>query len=249
MRAALPRVPRAHRTPRMARAIVAVALGALGCVAPMCEAADGTDGTPPNEFWLGLYAIFYHLSAQNLSGPFVPPGVNVTIHDVQTVYLAYVRSLPCRFNFELDLGIPPLTKTYGKGPATLGSVPFNGRQILTARWFAPSALINYNFFDDSHALRPFIGVGVTYVDFYDREITAAGNAIAGGPTHVSLTSSIGPNVTAGLTYRIAPRWAVHASYSLARVRTFLSADTAGIFRTTHVSFGPAALIVSGGYSF
>jgi outer membrane protein W len=64
-----------------------------------------------------------------------------------------------------------------------------------------------------------------------------------------LTSSVGPVVTGGVTYRISDRWAAHASYSWSQVKTNLTADTDGIIRTTHISFGPQALIVSVGYSF
>jgi hypothetical protein len=42
---------------------------------------------------------------------------------------------------------------------------------------------------------------------------------------------------------------MYASYSISQVKTKLSADTAGVIRTTHISFGPQALVVSVGYSF
>jgi hypothetical protein len=42
---------------------------------------------------------------------------------------------------------------------------------------------------------------------------------------------------------------MYASYSISQVKTKLNADTAGVIRTTHISFGPQALVVSVGYSF
>ncbi len=218
--------------------------------APLCQAAQNSgDITPDNEIRLGLYSIFYDATARDISGPFVPAGLNLHVKDVQTLYLAYERTLSTHFGLEIAAGWPPTTKTYGRGPATVGSVPYNGQQISSARWLAPSALLTYKFLDDRYALRPYIGLGVTYVNFYDRESTAAGDAVSGGPTKISLTSSLGPTATAGLAYRVSPRWGLYASYSFARVRTNLSADTAGEIRTTHISFAPGALIVSGGYSF
>jgi hypothetical protein len=42
---------------------------------------------------------------------------------------------------------------------------------------------------------------------------------------------------------------LYASYSISQVKTKLNADTAGIIRTTHISFRPQALVVAVGYSF
>jgi len=160
-----------------------------------------------------------------------------------------VRTLTDHFNLELAVGYPPLTKTYGKGPSMLGSVPYNDVELSSARWAAPTLLLNYKFLNENYALRPYLGAGINYVDFYDRDSTTAGNAASGGPTQISLSRSLGPAVTGGLSYRLAPNWALYASYSYSRVRSDLSADTAGIIRTTRISFAPGALVVSAGFSF
>jgi outer membrane protein len=207
------------------------------------------DQIPNNTLRVGEYWVFYHVYADDISGPFVPPGSNLTVKNVQTPYLAYLRRLSTHFTAELAFGIPPLTKTYGKGPAMVGSVPYDGQEISTARWFAPSALIEYVFFDDSCKLRPYIGVGLNYVIFYDRNSTAAGNAAAGGPTSISLPNSIGPAATAGLTYALPHNWSLMASYSASRVQTRLTAHTGGVDRTSDISFGPQTLVVAAGFSF
>jgi outer membrane protein len=229
----------------------ALLIALIGSGTTLCQAAQSSADTisPPNEIRLGMYAIFYDASAQDISGPFVPSGLNVHVKNVQTLYVAYERAFSTHFGLELAAGWPPTTKTYGRGPATVGSVPYNGQELSSAKWLAPSALLTYKFFDERAALRPYVGVGATYVNFYDRQSTAAGDAITGGPTKISLRSSLGPTATAGLAYRVSPRWGLYASYSFSRVRTDLTADTAGVLRTTRVSFAPGALVVSGGYSF
>lgn len=204
---------------------------------------------PPNDVRLGLYSVFYHASADDLSGPYVPPGVNFKAENLETLYVGLIRHLPDNFAIELALGYPPLSKLKGSGPATVGSVPYNGQVIGGARWISPTLLFEYNFLPDTAPLRPYIGAGVNYTTFYDRNNTAIGNEASGGPTRNSLTASVGPAVTAGLTYRINDRWHLHASYGWSRVDTNLKADTDGFIRTTHIAFGPQALIVSGGYSF
>jgi outer membrane protein len=145
--------------------------------------------------------------------------------------------------------VPPLTKTLGNGPAQLGSVPYNGRVITTARWFAPTLLFHYNFFDESYRLRPYIGLGVNYTKFYDRRSTAEGNAASGGPTSIALPSSVGPAGTVGLSYRVSRHFSVYASYSASQVNTRLTANTAGVLRTSHIEFNPRATVLSAGYSF
>jgi outer membrane protein len=207
------------------------------------------DATPDNEIRVGMYAIFFSASAQDISGPYTPSGLNGTVKNVDTPYLAYVRTLSEHWLMELAVGDPPDTKIYGKGPAYLGSEPYQGQELASAKWAAPTLLFNYKFLDDTHALRPYIGAGINYVNFVDRKSSAAADAVFGGPTQLSLSRSLGPAATAGLSYRLAPHWGLYASYSYSRVRTDLSADTAGIIRTTRISFQPGSLVVSAGYSF
>jgi len=214
--------------------------------ASICRADDAI---PNNTVRIGEYWVFYHVYADNLSGPFVPPGANLSVKNVQTPYLAYLRRLAPNFAAEVAFGIPPLTKTYGKGPAAFGSVPYNGVEISSARWFAPTAFIEYVFLNESSPLRPYLGVGLNYVNFYDRNSTAAGNAAAGGPTAISLSNSIGPAATVGLHYQLSHNWSVVASYSAARVQTTLSAHTGGVVRTSDITFGPQTLVVAAGFSF
>jgi len=214
-----------------------------------CAAAAPADDLSYNSARLGLYSVFYHVSADDLSGPYVPPGANIDAKNVETAYLAYVRSLSPNWGVELALGYPPLQKTVGKGPAALGSVPYDGQVIATARWIAPTLLLEYTFLDSNSAWRPYIGAGVNYTTFYDRNSTAQGNAASGGPTKLSLTPSVGWAATAGMQYHIAGHWNAYASYSFSRVKTDLSADTAGVIRTTHINFAPQALVLSVGYSF
>ena len=60
---------------------------------------------------------------------------------------------------------------------------------------------------------------------------------------------MGPAATVGVGYHVSGHWHVYGSYAIAQVKSDLTAYTAGIERTTHISFGPQALIFSVGYSF
>jgi outer membrane protein len=160
-----------------------------------------------------------------------------------------VHNITPHIEVELALGYPPISKVEGKGPATLGSVPYNGEIVSSARWLSPTLLLEYEFLGVNAVLRPYIGAGVNYTAFYDRFSTAQGNAASGGPTKLSLTSSVGPAGTVGLDWHISRHFHAYASYSISQVKTRIEADTGGVERNTHISFGPQALIVSGGFSF
>jgi outer membrane protein len=226
--------------------LTATMLAALSALAgPIARA----DETTPDELRLGMYWVQYSVHADDITGPYVPPGVNTRLDDVETLYAAYVRRLSSHFNLELAFGWPPLTKTVGKGPATLGSAPYNGQVIATARWLAPTLLLNYSFLDEASPLRPYVGAGINYTKFYDRQSTYAGDQASGGPTAISLPVSVGPAATVGLAYHLSNRWGIYASYSVSEVNSRFTADTAGVIRTAHIDFWPRALVISAGFSF
>ena len=228
-----------------------VALTVAAAVAMFHTTAAQADdpASTPNTFRAGLYEIFYHVQSTDLQGAYTPPGYKLDVKNTQTAYFAYIRRLTSYLDLEIAGGIPPNTKTIGKGPATVGSVPYNGVTIATAKWAAPSVLLDYKFFSESTALRPYIGVGVNYTTFYDRDVTAAGQQATGGPTRLSLTRSIGPVGSLGLKYQPNTRWSVIASYNISRVDSDIKTDTAGAIRTAHINFRPQALVVAAGYSF
>jgi outer membrane protein len=230
----------------MQKKIATLALG-VGIALAASGAYAGNAG--PNDVRLGMYFVHYEANAEDISGPYTPPGLNGHIQNVITLYAAYVRTLSTHLDAELAFGYPPLTKIEGRGPAKLGSVPYSGQILATSRWVAPSFLLEYVFGEPSSRLRPYIGLGVNYTKFVARQSTAAGNAAFGGPTSVSLPASVGPAATAGLSYELTDRWHVYASYSVAQVNSKLTANTAGILRTTEVHFWPNTVVISAGYSF
>ncbi|HEX4378095.1 MAG TPA: OmpW family outer membrane protein [Steroidobacteraceae bacterium] len=208
------------------------------------------DSSPKNNtVALGYYFVFYHTEARDLSGPFTPQGAGLDVRNLETPYFSYYRRFVNHFGVELAAGVPPLTKSEGKGPATLGSVPYNGVVISTARWFAPSLLLRYTFLDEGYWIHPYLAVGLNYVNFYNRNSTPAGNAAAGGPTRIELPSSYGIAGNAGLSFSLPDNFSVMLSYSAARVTTHLTAITGDVARTSYLSFNPQTVVLAAGYSF
>jgi outer membrane protein len=228
-------------------ASMAVATG-LGAGLARADSNTGI-GDHPNTIALGLYYVSFHTNADDLSGPFTPSGLNVSNPSTETLYIAYMRRLSPHFDVELALGVPPETHSVAKGPAYVGSVPYNGQTIATVRWLAPSLLAKYYFFKPDAKFRPYIGLGVNYTKFESRQVTPEGEAISGGPTSLSLPVSVGPVVTLGLSYHPFDQWVINLSGSASEVNTRLTTDTAGILRTSHVEFNPRALVLAVGYQF
>jgi len=221
---------------------------ALGGMLALCL-CGGAARADDNVVRVGMYAVFYHTAADDVQGPFTPPGLSADVSNVQTVYLAYLRRLSPHFDLELAAGVPPKTDTVAKGPTTVGSVPWNGETVGTVKWFSPSLLLEYSFFDESAALRPFVGAGLNFTHFYDRQINGNGQAAFGGPTYVTLTNSIGPVGTLGVVYHFMQHFQVNLSFSAAEVASHLTTNTAGVQRKTYVSFNPQAIVFAFGYSF
>ena len=184
-------------TKRLSTSGSCIAALLLGITAVLYSAAAAAeDEVPANTLRVGMYFVKYNASAGNLTGPFTPPGINLRVDHVNTPYFAYLRRLSASWEFELAAGVPPKTHTRGVGPATLGSVPFNGQEVATAKWFSPTVLLEYKFLPETSAFRPYVGAGFNYTHFYERDSTAAGDAANGGPTRTYLSDSFGPAASA-----------------------------------------------------
>jgi hypothetical protein len=126
-----------------------VVLTTLAAASTLHSTAARADDVPSNTVAAGIYQIFYHVKADDLSGPFVPPGVNIDLKNTRTAYFGYFRRLTSYLDLELAFGVPPETKTVGKGrrpwdrfptPARL-SPPRNGprRQLSSSTNSFPRA--------------------------------------------------------------------------------------------------------------
>ena len=114
---------------------------------------------------------------------------------------------------------------------------------------APSLFANYKFLEKTSPFRPFVGVGINYTQFDNTSSTAAGNAINGGPTSISLEDSIGLALQGGMTYRFNDQWSLSAALITAQVKSKITTNTLGIQRSADIKFKPTVFTVAVGYSF
>lgn len=209
------------------------------------------DGAQTYPWSVGLGAAFIHSSAvmEDVRGPFTPPGLQLKIANTYTPYLSIARNLDDHFDIQAALGAPPKEEVKGKGPATVGSVPYDGVTLARAYVATPTVFVNYHFFAPSMPVRPFIGVGLNYTKFFDVKSTPDGDNANGGPTKVVVDDSIGIAGQVGANWHIQNHWSVKGSVAWAQVKSKLTATTSGVERSTRVNFNPTVVLLTAEYAF
>jgi outer membrane protein len=172
-----------------------------------------------------------------------PPPAGVTVGDATTLLIAYTRKINDNFDLDVVLGVPPSHKVYGRGTLAPYGV------IAEVKQAGPTVFLNYKFGDARSRLRPFVGLGINYTRFFDRDSTAAGELVSGGPTRIRLTDSWGLAAQAGLIYKLDERWSISGSVATAKVKSDMTATTGSIERRTTIDFRPIVVNVALGYSF
>ena len=196
-----------------------------------------------NTLRLGLIHINPHSSATDLVGPLTPAGANLQVMSKSTLAIGYARRLTENLELELAFGIPPKHDVEGRGALQAAGV------IAKVKQTAPTLFLNYKFFDENTALRPFVGLGVNHTRFRST-VTPEGNIASGGPTVHSLSSSTGWAAQAGISYAVDKQWSIVASIATADVSTDLKSVTNDtVIRRSNISFNPVAVAISAAYKF
>ncbi|MBG6076187.1 OmpW family protein [Polaromonas sp. CG_9.11] len=205
-----------------------------------------------NTLKLGISNVQPHSGASDVSGPFTPGGISLDVRDKTTPFISYTREISDPWDVELALGIPPKHDIVIKvsNPALPGSAQaLSGQVGATIRQVAPTLFVNYKFFEKTSVLRPFVGAGINYTRFNKTRSTAAGDALNGGPSSISLEDSVGLALQAGLAWRLSNEWSVSASLATARVTSKITTNTLGIERHADITFKPQVFTVAMAYSF
>lgn len=205
-----------------------------------------------NTIKLGVSSVQPHSSTTDFTGPFTPSGVSLEVRNKTTPFFSYTREINDQWDVELALGVPPThdiaLKVNNAGlPASAQAL--SGQVGAKVRQVAPTLFVNYKFLEKTSLLRPFLGIGINYTNFDKTSSTAAGNALNGGPTSISLEDSVGLALQGGVAYRFNDQWSVSAALATARVKSKITTNTLGIERTADIKFRPRVFTVALGYSF
>ncbi len=204
-----------------------------------------TDGK--NSVSLGVLHIAVHSKSDDFTsnGPafLTPQPAGLTVGNANTLKFGYTRHLNDKWSLEFVAGIPPKHKVYGRGSLAAYGV------IAEVKQMAPTVFLNYTFGDAADSFRPFVGVGLNYTKFIDRQTTPISRIATGGPTSIKLTDSFGIAAQVGVNYKLTDRWVINASVAVADVQSDLTSTTGSIDRKTMIDFRPVVAGVGLSYRF
>lgn len=184
---------------------------------------------------------------------------NESSDDVVTPDLGNLREFSVSNNTQLGLNFGyMLTDNFGL--ELLAATPFShdvslgGTKIAETKHLPPTLVAQYYFGDAQSTLRPYVGVGVNYTNFFDNEFT---NDLGGKLTDLSLSNSWGVAAQIGLDYQVNKNWLVNASVWYAQISTDVKFNyhykDAGVDKAAAVTIGtdinPWVYMVSVGYTF
>ena len=119
-------------------------------------------------------------------------------------------------------------------------------KIAETKHLPPTLVAQYYFGNAQSALRPYVGVGVNYTNFFDNEFT---NDLNGALTDLSMSTSWGLAAQAGIDYQVNKNWSVNASVWYAQISTDVKFKLAGDTVVIDTDINPWVYMVSVGYTF
>ena len=206
-----------------------------------------------NTVKIGISNVQPHATnGSDFSGPFTPSGISRDVFNKTTTFFSFTREINDQWDLEFALGVPPthdIALKVNNPNLPSSAQALNGQIGARVRQVAPTLFANYKFLEKSSPLRPYIGVGINYTRFDKTSSTAAGNALYGGPTSISLEDSMGLALQGGATYRFDNQWSLTGSIATAQVKSKITTNTLGIERTADITFKPRVFTMAVGYSF
>ena len=119
-------------------------------------------------------------------------------------------------------------------------------KIAETKQLPPTLVAQYYFGNSQSVVRPYIGVGVNYTNFYDNEFT---NDLGGELTDLSMTTSWGLAAQAGIDYQVNKNWLVNASVWYAQISSDVKFKLSGDTVVIGTDIDPWVYMVSVGYTF
>ena len=141
-----------------------------------------------------------------------------------------------------NIGIELLAASPFSHDISLGSLG----KIAETKHLPPTLVAQYYFGDANSKLRPYIGVGVNFTNFYDNEFT---NDLDGALTDLSMSNSVGLAGQVGIDYQINQSWLVNASVWYAQISTDVKFNLGEDAVKIETDIDPWVYMVSVGYTF
>ena len=141
----------------------------------------------------------------------------------------------------------------------LGARPFehdiNGRDSISGlgkvgefKHLPPTLTLQYHFSPKSN-IRPYAGIGVNYIFFYDEKTTSSLDAALGGPTKIENKDSAGIAVQLGIDIDIYNDWFFNTAAWYIKNNSTVTLTTGSEVRKVDVDLDPIGLMIGFGKRF
>ncbi|GLP96213.1 outer membrane protein OmpW [Paraferrimonas sedimenticola] len=139
------------------------------------------------------------------------------------------------------------------GIELLAATPFTHKvsldgvgEIAETKHLPPTLVAQYYFLDKNSKVRPYIGAGVNFTNFFGAKFT---NDLEGALTDLNIKNSWGYAVQAGLDYKINDNWMVNGSIWYANIETDVKFKLGGAPVSIATKVNPTVYMLSVGYKF
>lgn len=191
---------------------------------------------------IGITQIAPDVTSGNLSAPSLP-GTQVDINSNTQLTGAVNYAMTDNIVLNVPLGFGFKHKVTGAGAIA-------GVGVIGTTKVLPITLIGqYRFMDAKATFRPYVGGGLSYVNFYDETGTGVLTAITnpGGPaTTLRFKDKIVPTIQLGMIYNINETWYVDGNYTKTFLKTVGTLSTGQTLRT---KLDPNGYTFQVGYKF
>jgi outer membrane protein len=143
------------------------------------------------------------------------PGAKVDVDKGGAVFGSVSYMVTENISAEFAFGIPPKLDIKGDG------VIAQAGKIAKMKVWSPILMAQYRFGSATSTLRPYIGIGASYVKFTGVETTPILSLLTnpGGSTSASIDNAWGPTAQLGITYNFGGKWFLDSSVVPMRLKS------------------------------
>ncbi len=141
-----------------------------------------------------------------------------------------------------NIGIELLAATPFSHDISLGDLG----KIAETKQLPPTLVVQYYFGHAKSKLRPYIGGGVNFTNFYDNEFT---DDLNGALSDLSMSNSWGLAAQVGIDYQLNKNWLVNASVWYAQISTDVKFNLGDAPQNIETDIDPWVYMMSVGYTF
>jgi outer membrane protein len=189
-----------------------------------------------NTFDVGLlYTSNRDALADGFSGTGVPPRASLDVGNNTGLLLSYEYDATPNVGLQLATAIGGSITVDGAGSLAAAGALFK------ARPFSASGFVNYHFFEPTNALRPFLGIGFSYLSFSGISSYTAQD--------VNIGDSWALAAQAGARYAFDRNWSMRVSLGLNWNKVDVGFSGAAGTQKASLDLRPVVVGLSLGYSF